>query len=296
MKKLFRIMRYNRHYIFATSNKIVVSLFSAWGFVTLVTPTDIMLNCINNIVLRMVIAVLILLLIYFVIVIGVTIYTKQRKQVKILDLHSNHSLFVEYGDLFNSGDQSEKKNIAFAGNRCFDTIVDDDLVGSKKIHGIALKRIYEQGNRDSDTVSKEIQTNLSKHGYNHTVLTKKEKRSGNLNRYDVGSIAEINGLNNEKYFILGLTYFNNELRAHVEKGDYIKAIASLIKYISERSQGFSTYMPVIGAGGADSGSVNDLVVYIIKTIGLFKDEIDCDIHIVVSDKEDKLGLVNLKML
>ena len=55
-------------------------------------------------------------------------------------------------------------------------------------------------------------------------------------------------------------------------------------------------MPVIGAGGADSGSVNDLVVYIIKTIGLFKDEIDCDIHIVVSDKEDKLGLVNLKML
>ena len=95
---------------------------------------------------------------------------------------------------------------------------------------------------------------------------------------------------------MGLTYFNNELRAHVEKGDYIKAIASLIKYISERSQGFSTYMPVIGAGGADSGSVNDLVVYIIKTIGLFKDEIDCDIHIVVSDKEDQLGLVNLKML
>ena len=29
---------------------------------------------------------------------------------------------------------------------------------------------------------------------------------------------------------------------------------------------------------------------------LFKDEIDCDIHIVVSDKEEKLGLMNLKML
>ena len=27
-----------------------------------------------------------------------------------------------------------------------------------------------------------------------------------------------------------------------------------------------------------------------------KDEIDCDIHIVVSDKEEKLGLMNLKML
>ena len=55
-------------------------------------------------------------------------------------------------------------------------------------------------------------------------------------------------------------------------------------------------MPVIGTGGADAGSVNHLVVYIVKTIELFKDEIDCDIHIVVSDKEEKLGLMNLKML
>lgn len=296
MKILFRTMRYNWHYIFSKSNKIAVALFSVWGGVTLVTPTDIMLNCIDNVVLRIIVAVLILMVIYFAIVIGVTIYTKQRKQVKIFDLHSNHSLFVEYGDLFNSGDPNEEKNIAFAGNRCFDTIVDDDLIGSKKIHGMALKRIYEQGNRDSDTVSNEIQNNLSLHGYKYTDLKQKEKRSGNLRRYDVGSVAEINGLNNEQYFILGLTYFDNELRAHVEKIDYIKAIASLVKYISERSQGFSTYMPAIGTGGADAGSVNDLVVYIVKTIELFKDEIDCDIHIVVSDKEEKLGLMNLKML
>lgn len=121
------------------------------------------------------------------------------------------------------------------------------------------------------------------------------RRSG-LRRYDIGSVAEIKGLNNEQYFILGLTYFDNELRAHVEKEDYIKAIASLVKYISERSQGFPTYMPVIGTGGADVGSANDLAVYIVKTIELFKDKIDCDIHIVVRDKEEKIGLMNLKML
>lgn len=102
------------------------------GCVTLVTPIDVMLNCIDNIVLRMIVAVFILMVIYFAIVIGVTIYAKQRKQVKIFELHSNHSLFVEYGDLFNSGNPNEKKNIAFAGNRCIDTIVDDDLIGSTK--------------------------------------------------------------------------------------------------------------------------------------------------------------------
>ena len=296
MKVLFCTMRYNWHYIFITSNKITASLFSVWGFVTLVTPTDIMLNCIDNVVMRMIVAMFILTVIYFDIVIGVTIYTKQRKQVKIFNLHSNHSLFVEYGDLFNNGNPNEKKNIAFAGNRCFDTIVDDDLIGSKKIHGLALERIYKQDNRDSDTVSNEIQNNLLLHGYKYTNIKQKDKRSGNLRRYDIGSVAEIKGLNNEQYFILGLTYFDNELRAHVEKEDYIKAIASLVKYISERSQGFPTYMPVIGTGGADAGSANDLVVYIVKTIELFKDKIDCDIHIVVSDKEEKIGLMNLKML
>lgn len=113
--------------------------------------------------------------------------------------------------------------------------MDDDLIGSTKIYGMALKRIYEQGSRGSDTVSNEIQNNLSLHGYKYIDLKQKEKRSGNLRRYDVGSIAEINGLNNEQYFILGLTHFNNELRAHVEKVDYVKAIASLVRYISERS-------------------------------------------------------------
>lgn len=55
MKILFRTMRYNWRYIFSKSNKIAVALFSVWGFVTLVTPTDIMLNCIDNVVLRIIV-------------------------------------------------------------------------------------------------------------------------------------------------------------------------------------------------------------------------------------------------
>lgn len=295
MKSFFDTMRYNWLYIFTTSNKIAAMFFSAWSFVTLVTSTDTMLNGITNSFARIIVAISILTVIYLAIVIGVFIYTKKRKQIKILNLHSKHSLFAEYGDLFNSGDLNEKKIIAFAGNRCFDTIVDDDLIGSEKIHGMALKRIYEQGDRDALTVLDEIEENLSLHKYKHTDLKQKEKRKGNLHRYDVGAVAEIDGLNNEKYFILGLTCLNNELRAHVEKEDYIKSIASLVRYISERSQGFPTYMPVIGAGAADVGDVKELVALIIKIISLYKNQIDCDIHIVIRDKEE-LGLMNLKML
>ena len=65
-----------------------------------------------------------------------------------------------------------------------------------------------------------------------------------------------------------MTSFDRELRAYVEKDEYIKAISSLIKYISNRSQGFPTYMPVIGTGGADVGSINVLIRFIIKTMKL----------------------------
>lgn len=296
MRKIWKTIRYNLRYIIATSNKIVVFVFSVWGFITLVTPTDMMLESIDNILLRIITASLILIAIYLAITIGVTIYVSKKRTIKLFDLHSGHSLFVEYGDLFLVQDSSEERNIVFAGNRCFDTIVDDDLIGSKKIHGIALNRLYQNGERDADSVSNEIQSDLSIHGYKHIDIERKEKRKGNLRRYEVGAVAEISGLYKERYFILGLTSFDSELRAHVEKEDYLKALASLVKYISERSQEFPTYMPVVGAGGSDVGNVNELIKYIIKTIEMFKDEIDCDIHIIVSNKEENLGLLNLKLL
>lgn len=293
---MIKTIKFNWQYIFAKSNKIATIFFSIWGFVTLVTPTNGILDFIKNGLLRIVTAVLILVTIYVLIVIFVSAYSQKKRKIKVLDLHSNHSLYVEYGDLFNRDEFDGRIIIAFAGNRCFDTIVDDDLVGTSKIHGIALKRIYENKDRNQDTVNEEIQRNLSIHGYKYEKLDYREKRSGNLNRYEIGAVAEIEGLKNERYFILGLTCFDKRLRAHVEKNEYIKAISSLVKYISDRSQGFTTYMPVIGAGGADVGRVNDLIVFIIKTIEMYKNEIDCDIHIVVSENEEKLGLLNLTML
>ena len=289
-------MKLNWRYIFVKSNKIAVLVFSLIEFVNLITPTCEILNFICNFFLRILTAALILATIYLIIVFCVSININKTKKVELFKLHSNHTLYIEYGDLFECGEPNERKNIAFAGNRCFDTVVDDDLVGSSKIHGIALKRIYENGDRNKDTVNEEIKKSLKINEYKNEKLNEKDKRSGNLFRYEVGAVAEIKGIQNEKYFILGLTSFDNKLRAHVDKNDYINAISSLIKYISERSQGFPTYMPVIGAGGSDVGTVNDLIVFIIKIIEMYKDEIDCDIHIVINDKDEKQGLLNLKMI
>lgn len=283
----------NIKYILTTSLKIFTYFFTGISFLSLITPIDIFLSHINNNIFRFIVACSILLLIYLTIIIFVTLYAYRTKQVKVFDLNSNHSLYVEYGDLFENN-RNEQKNIAFAGNRCFDTIVDDDLVGSKKIHGMALNRLYA-AKKTSKSVSKEIQRDLSLHNYKCEKINKTKKRKGNLIRYEVGSVAEINGLDKERYFILGLTYFDSELRAQVKKEEYFTAIGKLLRYISKRSQGFPTYMPIIGSGGSDVGTPSELLTYLIEAISFYKDIINCDIHIVVYSKERNIGILNTKL-
>ena len=287
----------NQKYIFKKSYIIFTVIVSIWGLIPLVTSTDKTLDFIESEFWRIIIAVLIFLFIYFFCLFSVLIFTIIfGKRVKVMRLNTNHSLYVEFGDLFKCGKSNERKNISFAVNRCFDTIVDNDLVGDSTLHGKALKRIYKKKKRNSDTINKEIQDSLSKNGYKKEELSINDKRSGNLDRYEIGAVAEISGVDNECYFMLGLTYFDKRLRANVDKHDYIKAISSLIKYISDRSQGYSTYISVIGAGCSDVGTVNELIVFIINTIKLYKDKINCDIHIIIDEKEKEngMGLFDLK--
>ena len=289
---MWKTLKQNSHYIIMTSYKSAATLFAIWSSVALLTPTDTLLDGVASVPQRVLLALLIILVLNVIIVVIISVWSMNVRKVKVFNLNSNHSLYVELGDLFTSGDPNEHRNIVFAGNRCFDTIVDDDLVGTNKVHGAALRRLYEN-NKQQSSINKAIQKNLKLHNYSYVELDNKEKRKGNLKRYEVGSISEIAGLRNERYFILGLTYFDSELRARIDKADYIKAINSLVKYISDRSQGFPTYMPVIGTGGSNIGSVRDNIGIIIKAIEYYKDDIDCDIHIVINDSKDHLGILNI---
>lgn len=71
MKKAIKAMKYNDKYIFATSNKIATIIFSVWGFITLITPTDATLDSIDLFVLRILVAAIILICVYLFVVVGV---------------------------------------------------------------------------------------------------------------------------------------------------------------------------------------------------------------------------------
>ena len=61
----------------------------------------------------------------------------------VLDADNGHHVYVEYGDLLAESDK--ERIIVITANRCFDTIVDNDLISSASIHGMAVQKICSDG-------------------------------------------------------------------------------------------------------------------------------------------------------
>lgn len=70
-----------------------------------------------------------------------SILTTER--VTIFNAENNHHVYAEYGDLFANNGSS--KNVVITANRCFDTIVDNDLISETTIHGLAINQICTNG-------------------------------------------------------------------------------------------------------------------------------------------------------
>lgn len=131
------------------------------------------------------VAVTIIWLIMFTIKSRVVL-TKER--VTVVNAENGHHVYVEYGDLFS--DTGEHKNIVVTANRCFDTIVDNDLISETTIHGMAVNKICTDG-YTPEMLNDALQKNLTDRQIKPIcVLSIKDKRKGNLSRYPVGSIAE----------------------------------------------------------------------------------------------------------
>lgn len=113
-------------------------------------------------------------------------------------------------------------------------------------------------------------------------MTAKDKRKGNLKRYDVGSIAEINESSDLKYFFLALSTFDQDLTARTSQQEYVVAMQRLIEYCYNRSQQYPIVIPLIGAGLSKTKYLErSILEYIIKLLKMNKDLITSDIHIVV---------------
>ena len=105
-----------------------------------------------------------------------------------------------------------------------------------------------------------------------------------MKRFPFGTIVRVDVNKNITYFLIALTEFNSDLHATIKRENYIVTLQRLIEYISTRSQGYPTVMPIIGGGLPEiSDSELTMLELMIKLINLNKDKINCDIHIVVRE-------------
>ena len=144
--------------------------------------------------------------------------------------------------------KERKRNIVIPVNRCFDTLVDDDLISSRTLHGQAVQKL-NSSHREGE-LNEKIQRKLADRNFVFEKLDEEQKRKGNLKRYNAGTIVEIPAENGVTFFLLALTKFDKDLHAHVTDFEYVSVLMKLLIYNTKRSQGNPLLIPLIGAGAA----------------------------------------------
>lgn len=277
----------NKLYILKTSVKWTGIVFSFLGIASTFTSLSDLLDPSITPIKRLLISALILFSVWLVTVIVASIYVANKNQTQIIELNNNHHVYIQYGDIFSENEvknPTERRNIVIPVNRCFDTIIDDDLVSSATLHGKVMNRLYNNGLYNQTSLNNEIQKSLNKQNEPFTQLTNAQKRNGNLLRYNSGAMAEVKESDKCTYFFLGLTCFDYNLVASVSDEEYVYAIVRMIKYCNQRSQQFPVVMPLIGGGLSRTGKTEkEILEFFVKTLNMHKSLINCDIHIVVRD-------------
>lgn len=276
----------NRKYLAKVACKWTAGFFSLLGFLgTFVSLSDEIPNT-WSLICKILLSIGILVGVWLVFFICCVIWFEKQKWLKVFKANNGCHVYVQYGDVFSENEvdnPNERRNIVIPVNRCFDTIIDNDLVSEKTLHGIAVKKVYEDGIFDETTLNRALQDDLQiRQGIEPETILSTEKRKGNLQRFQVGTIAEVHISNTCTYFLLALSMFDFNLTAHTTQEEYIIAMQRLIAYCNERSQGYPIVMPLIGAGlSRTKNDERSILEFIVSLLKMNKNMINNDIHIVV---------------
>lgn len=284
---MMKLILLNKKYIIKKASQYTSYIFSGIGVIGLLAPISEIFPQEFGMIIKILLAALCVGFVFLVCVVKVIANLKKNNQIEIFEVSNNCHVYVQYGDLFSTNvikNENKNRNIVIPVNRCFDTIVDNDLISEKTLHGIAFNKMYETGMFDAQSLNKAIQKNLALQKISPEVITRNDKRVGNLKRYPIGSVAEIKLSNECTYFLLGLSKFSYNLKAETSAEDYVLAMQRLIEYCCERSQQSPIVIPLIGAGLSRTNKDERAILeYIVKLLKMNKELIKSDIHIVVRD-------------
>ena len=204
---------------------------------------------------------------------------------------------VRYGDLMKIAFPKKKKNdkiVVIAVNRCFDMVVSQDLIYEGSVHGQFIKR-YVHTESERAGLEANIKKSLSDFGYKPVRLKRSDKRYGNLDRYPLGSIARINGENGVTFFLLALTEFDKDCKAHCNKHQYVECMLKLFDYYDSHGQGMELYLYPMGTGMARTGlSKKEALEATVMLTELSKEHLKSKTTIVVDKRcKNEISITDL---
>ncbi len=293
-------MRYawvNKEYIAKIASNITGGFYAFLGFIGTLVPLDEILSDKMSIWTRGLISAAILVGIWCFFVVAVSIYMTRKNRFKVLSANNGHALYLQYGNIFDANeviDSSQRRNIVVPVNRCFDTHVDNHIVSAQTVHGETFNSLYASGKYTEESLSMTIGKLLK--NTSHENLSEEEKPEGNRRRYPVGTVVDLSGYGTEHFFLWALSTFDSNLKAHTSMQEYALAVQKLIESCNEESEGFPVVLPLVGTGlSRTKKDQQDVLKYLINAFRINKDEINCDIHIVVrDDMKNEIAIMNIK--
>lgn len=291
MMKHLKSFKINIRIIFNTAFKIASFLFGLVSIILVfITWDEFGLDGIKcRIFLFIVIAI-----ISFVFAVLYIVFLKRSRTIW---KKGNRKLKISYGDLLKKAfpfRKSAKKIVVIPVNTAFDMIVDEDiekvckpLVSPKTIHGQWVKKIILKGST-VENINKRVNDYFALCNKSPVkTLSETEKRRGNRACYEKGTIAVLNGEKDVTYFLLALSEFDKDNKAHTSKNDLIDCIKKLIEFYDSHGQGYKLYLPIMGTGMSRTDLSHDEALNIIVNMfELHNDQIHGKVNIIIF-KNDK---------
>jgi len=188
------------------------------------------------------------------------LYANRSKSKIELNLSAKVKAKIFFGNLFK-----ENEIIVIPANEYFDIAVDDKIISSKTIHGKFVKTFF--GGNEAE-LKKQIKKGLAQY---RPLETNSERKSGNKNRYSLGTVCEVkNG--SKIFYLVALTRFNSNHRAEVKNSEYQRVLCDLFSFIEQNSQGRIVSVPLLGAGHSGVNiSKQKLLEFLLFSIALKDD-------------------------
>lgn len=163
-----------------------------------------------------------------------------QKEKRISRTPGHGVLTVKFGDLF----REDARIKVIPVNRCFDTVVSQELISKRTLHGAWICGYLKT--HTLEELDGEIAKQLEGKPYKEVW----EKRLGKKRRYPVGTVVQIQH-RGVIYYLTAMTVLDEEtLRASCTKEAYCLGVMRLMNYFDIHGQQESLAMPLVGGGAA----------------------------------------------